>query len=225
MEHFIGLFYPKLCLACGKRPRPEDASICIHCTYHITPTNYHKMPDNPVLERFWGRVELEHASSSFAFSKGGLLQKLIHQLKYENKPEIGIELGKMYGSLLKDTEPYTTVDYIIPVPLHPKKQHSRGYNQATMFAKGLAIGMQKKWSEAYLVRVENTETQTKKSRLDRFSNVEAAFGVALPEEIKNKHLLLVDDVITTGATLEACAIKLLKVEGVKVSLAAIALAG
>ena len=225
IRSFIDLLYPQLCFACGKHPKPKETSICIHCYCNITPTNYHLMPKNPVLERFWGRVELEHASSSFAFSKGGLLQHLIHQLKYESKPEIGIELGKMYGVLLKDTPPYNTVDYIIPVPLHPKKEHLRGYNQAAMFAKGLAASMEKKWSEAYLVRVENTATQTKKSRLDRFAKVEHAFGVALEGEIKGKHLLLVDDVITTGATLEACAHKLLTVRGVKVSLAAIALAG
>lgn len=221
----VELFYPNLCFACEQRPAPKNRSICVHCEYHITPTNYHLMADNPVMERFWGRIPLQHASSSFAFTKGGLLQNLIHQLKYENKPEIGIELGKIYGTLLKETPPYNTVHYIVPVPLHPKKKHARGYNQAAMFAQGLAIGMEKEWSEDFLIKVEHTETQTKKSRLDRFANVESAFGLANLDKIQGKHLLLVDDVITTGATLEACAATLLEVEGVKVSLAAIALAG
>lgn len=221
----VELFYPNLCFACEQRPAPKNSSICVHCEYHITPTNYHLMADNPVMERFWGRIPLQHASSCFAFTKGGLLQNLIHQLKYENKPEIGVELGKIYGALLKNCPPYDTVNYIIPVPLHPKKKHARGYNQAAMFAQGLALGMDKEWSEDFLIKVEHTETQTKKSRLDRFANVESAFGLANVEEIKGKHLLLVDDVITTGATLEACAATLLEVEGVKVSLAAIALAG
>lgn len=218
------LFYPRLCLACQKKLVSVETSICIHCNYNLTPTDYHRTNPNPVLERFWGRVDLEHATTAYSFNKGGLLQQLIHQLKYENKPEIGLELGKMYGSLLKDTAPYNTVDYIIPVPLHPKKKHLRGYNQAAMIAKGLAVSMEKKWSSDYLIRTDNTETQTKKSRLDRFANVENAFGIGDKNAIAGKHLLLVDDVITTGATLEACAQTLLQVDNVKISVVAIALA-
>ena len=219
------LIYPKLCFACEKQPAGQDRSICISCQYRITPTNYHEMADNPVFERFWGRVELQHASSSFEFSKGGLLQNLIHQLKYGNKPAVGVELGKMQGSRLILVDPYNTVDFIIPVPLHLRKKHNRGYNQAAMFAQGLSDSMHIPWTERHLIRTENTETQTRKSRIDRFENVQNAFEVISPERISNRHLLLVDDVITTGDTLEACAVKLLEVEGVKVSIAAIALAG
>jgi ComF family protein len=218
------LFYPRLCLACQKKLVPVETSICIRCDYKLTPTNYHTINPNPVLERFWGRIELEHATTAYSFNKGGLLQHLIHQLKYENKPQIGVELGKMYGSLLKDVAPYNTVDYIIPVPLHPKKKHLRGYNQAAMIAKGLALLMEKQWSSDYLIRTDNTETQTKKSRLDRFSNVENAFGINKKNDLKGKHLLLVDDVITTGATLEACVHTLLEIDNVKISIVAIALA-
>ncbi len=217
------LIYPDLCFACEKNIPSKNSSVCIQCHYNITPTNYHLKPENPVTDRFWGRIILQHASTSFVFSKGGLLQKLIHRLKYENKPDIGIELGKMYGNQLANTPPYNSVDIIIPVPLHPKKEHFRGYNQATMFAKGLSETMNIPWSESFLIRTENTETQTKKSRTDRFENVQSAFKVAMPDKIKDKHLLLVDDVITTGATLEACAVKLLEVDGAKVSFAAIAL--
>ncbi|BDS14531.1 ComF family protein [Aureispira anguillae] len=224
LQNFSDLIYPRLCLACGKKIISKQTCICIHCTYHISPTNYHTLTPNPVLDRFWGRIDLEHASTSFAFNKGGLLQHLIHQLKYENKPQIGIELGKQYGTMLKETAPYNTINCIIPVPLHPKKEHQRGYNQAAAFAEGLAIGMQKRWSSDYLYRVNYTETQTKKSRLDRFSNVQNAFSLKQVEDLKGKHLLIVDDVITTGATLEACAQKLLEIGGVKVSIVAIALA-
>ncbi|WMX14942.1 MULTISPECIES: ComF family protein [unclassified Aureispira] len=220
----VNLFYPRLCFACQKNLISEQTSICIHCNYKLTPTNYHCTSPNPVLERFWGRVELVHATTAYSFSKGGILQHLIHQLKYENKPQIGIELGKMYGSILKDSPLYSTVDYIIPVPLHPKKKRLRGYNQAAMIAKGLAISMGTKWSSEYLIRTNNTETQTKKSRLDRFANVEHAFEIGNGNEIEGKHLLLVDDVITTGATLEACTQTLLQVNNTKVSVAAIALA-
>lgn len=223
-KSLIELFYPRLCLACQENLVSEEVSICIHCDYKLTPTNYHKTSLNPVLERFWGRVQLEHATTAYAFTKGGLLQHLIHQLKYEHKPQIGIELGKKYGNKIAQMPPYDTVDWIIPVPLHPKKKHLRGYNQADMIAKGLAFSMEKKWSPDFLIRTDNTETQTKKSRLDRFSNVENAFTIANPKEIEGKHLLLVDDVITTGATLEACAHTLLQIEGVKISVLAIALA-
>lgn len=224
MLNLADLFYPRLCLACQEKLVSAETSICIRCDYKLTPTDYHSTNPNPVLERFWGRVDLEHATTAYTFNKGGLLQRLIHQLKYENKPQIGIELGQMYGSLLKDSLPYSTVDYIIPVPLHPKKKHLRGYNQAAMIAKGLAFSMEKKWSSDYLIRTDNTETQTQKSRLDRFANVENAFGVNNKAEIEGKHLLLVDDVITTGATLEACAQTLLQVDNVKISIMAIALA-
>lgn len=224
IRNLADLFYPRLCLACQKNLVSVETSICIHCNYNLRPTNYHTITPNPVLERFWGRVELEHAAAAYSFSKGGLLQQLIHQLKYENKPQIGLELGKMYGEALKNTAPYSTVDYIIPVPLHPKKKHLRGYNQAAMLAKGLALSMEKQWSSDYLIRIDNTETQTKKSRLDRFSNVENAFSINNEKAIEGKHLLLVDDVITTGATLEACAQTLLRIPHVKVSVVAVALA-
>jgi len=223
-RYFLELLYPDLCFACQKRPRPQDRSICLRCEYHIAPTNFHTMKDNPALQRFWGRIELEHAATSFAFSKGGLLQELIHKLKYKNQPNIGIELGKMYGHMLKGTSPYDSIDYIIPVPLHPKKKHTRGYNQAAMFAQGLGEVMDVAWSEDILQRVTYTSSQTKKSRMERFANVKDAFAVEGASKIAGKHLLVVDDVITTGATLEACATKLLAIEGTKVSLAAIALA-
>jgi len=223
-EPLIELFYPNLCFACQKKHAPKDSSICISCEYHITPTGYHLLDENPVLERFWGRVELQHAATCFAFNKGGLLQKLIHQLKYENQPQVGIELGKIHGAMLKETPIYQSVDYIVPVPLHPKKQHQRGYNQATMFAEGLSQTMNIPCLETCLVRTDYTDSQTKKSRLDRFANVQNAFEVKEQDQIKGKHLLLVDDVITTGATLEACALQLLAVDNVQISLAAIALA-
>lgn len=220
----IELFYPNLCFACQQHHAPEGSPICISCEYKISPTGYHLLADNPVLERFWGRIDLEHASTCFDFNKGGLLQNLIHQLKYDNQPQIGIELGRIYGTMLKKVAPYDTVDYVLPVPLHPKKKHQRGYNQAALIAQGMSETMGVNWTSDYLIRKAYTTTQTKKSRLDRFANVQNAFEVPSKEMLAGKHLLLVDDVITTGATLEACAVQLLQAENVKVSLAAIALA-
>lgn len=220
----LELLYPALCLACEQAHPMPDSQLCVRCSYKLTPTHYHTETPNPVLERFWGRVELEHASTCFSFSKGGLLQHLIHQLKYHNQPAVGVELGRHYGYLLKDTPPYTTIDAIVPVPLHPEKQRLRGYNQAAQFAKGIATVLGCPYSSDWLLRTIHTDSQTKKSRLERFDNVEQAFEVANPTALLGKHVLLVDDVITTGATLEACAKQLQTIEGLRISIGAIALA-
>ncbi len=224
LSYLLDLLYPPLCLGCNEQPLHKGRSICLACERKIKPTNYHLLEENIVKERFWGRVQIERATSAYTFVKGELLQQLIHQLKYDDRPEIGQELGKLYASMLKEDEFWLTIDYIIPVPLHPQKRHQRGYNQAAEWAKGLSDGLNIPFTEQYLIRTNYTETQTKKSRMDRFANVEHAFAVKHSKDIEGKHLLLVDDVLTTGATLEACALKLLEIEGVRVSIACIALA-
>jgi len=225
LSKILDLFYPQLCFACEEVPLMKGTSICTSCEYKIRPTEYHLREENPVSERFWGRVKLERATSAFSFMKGGLLQNLIHKLKYENKPQIGVELGRMYAAMLLEDDFWKSVDYIIPVPLHPKKRHERGYNQAELWAMGLSEGLGVDWTDQFLVRRDYTETQTKKSRMERFQNVENAFEVPDGTKIEGKHLLIVDDVLTTGATLEACALTLLKVPNVSISIACIALAG
>lgn len=223
-DSVLELFFPQLCLACQQAPIATGAILCVPCQYHITPTKYHLQTTNPVLERFLGRVELEHACTGFLFTKGGLLQQLIHELKYNNQQQVGLELGRACGRLLQETAPYDSIDCIIPVPLHPKKLQQRGYNQAALFAQGIAAILQKPCLEEHLIRAKYTNTQTKKSRLERLANVEDAFAVQQEEALQQLHILLVDDVITTGATLEACAQQLLAIKGVRVSIAAIALA-
>lgn len=220
----LELLYPHLCLACEQAQPAPDSCLCYRCHYQLKPTHFQTETPNPVLDRFWGRVELEHAATSFAFSKGGLLQHLIHQLKYGHQPQIGIELGQYYGQLLSNAPLYHDVETIVPVPLHPIKQRLRGYNQAEQFARGIADTLELPCSTTCLVRTQHSDSQTRKSRLERFANVETVFEVAVPTAIQGKHVLLVDDVITTGATLEACAKQLLMVEGVRVSVGAIALA-
>ena len=224
LDSLLALLYPELCLACHQSLAPADSVLCLRCQYYIAPSNYHVQTPNPVLDRFWGRVELEHACTGFIFNKGSALQRLIHELKYNNQQQVGIELGQQCGELLQGTAPYTSIDCIIPVPLHPKKLRQRGYNQATLFAQGIAEILQKPCLEQHLIRSKYTTTQTKKSRLERLANVEDAFAVEQQEALQHQHILLVDDVITTGATLEACAHKLLAIKGVRVSIAAIALA-
>ena len=223
LGHLYNLLYPNLCVACNMQPIPPSRSWCSSCSYKLTPTDFHLLEDNPALQRFWGRINLAHVATLWVFHKAGLAQKLVHQLKYKNRPDIGVEIGKYYGGLLLDSPFYQNIDLIIPVPLHRKKEFQRGYNQAAMFAEGLSLILKKPWSSTAFIRTINSTTQTQKSRLDRFENVKSAFEVKSPEVLKNKHILLVDDVLTTGATLEACALQLLAVEGCKISIVCIAL--
>jgi ComF family protein len=224
LDSLLTLLYPNLCLACQESLASVDSVLCVRCQYYISPTSYHLETPNPVLDRFWGRIELVHACTGFIFNKGSALQRLIHELKYNNQPKVGLELGQQCGLLLQEVASYKTVDCIIPVPLHPQKMRHRGYNQAALFGQGIGEILQKPCLENHLIRTKYTDTQTKKSRLERLSNVEEVFSVQEKERLKHQHILLVDDVITTGATLEACALQLLAIEGVKVSIAAIALA-
>ena len=216
------MIFPKVCHACGKSLYKKEDCICTHCLYHLPKTNYHLYPDNPVVKLFWGRTHIFSASSMFSFSKGGKVQNLIHQLKYRGKKEIGTSLGKHYGNELKTSPMFSSADVVIPVPLHIKKLKKRGYNQSETFAQGIAESMKAENPAGVLIRARASETQTRRSRFARWKNVETVFKVAAPEKLHGKHILLVDDVVTTGSTLEACANKVLEVPGTKVSVATIA---
>src|ERR1051326_888561 len=219
LNDFLSLIFPKVCAACGKSLFKSEESICTYCLYHLPKTNFHLYTDNPVVKLFWGRTNIYSASSLYSFSKGSKVQHLIHLLKYRGKKEIGQTIGKYYGKELKVAPMFSSADVVIPVPLHLQKLKKRGYNQSEMFAQGIAESMNAETSGEILIRTFASETQTKKSRFARWKNVEEVFKVILPEKIKGKHILLVDDVITTGATLEACANKILEVPGTKVSVA------
>ncbi|HBX52600.1 MAG: amidophosphoribosyltransferase [Bacteroidetes bacterium GWF2_33_38] len=222
LSDFFDLFYPKVCASCGKNLITEENVICLECLYNIPKTNYYKEKENLVERLFWGRVELEHAASYFHFTKGSIFQKLIHKLKYNGKKEIGVELGKLLGETLRKSEFYDSVDIIVPVPLHPKRQRKRGYNQSKCIADGMSVIMNIPIDESNLIRTKATETQTKKSRIARWENVDNIFQLKNPEKYENKHILLVDDVVTTGATLEACAHGILTAKNAKVSIAVLA---
>jgi competence protein ComFC len=224
LNKIFDLLYPRLCFACNSNHVAKDQSICLSCEYKITPTVYHRMPDNIVAERFYGRVKIERATTAFSFVKGGLLQELIHKLKYDNRPEIGIELGKIYGNILRESGTWNNIDYVIPVPLHPKKKHQRGYNQAGMWGQGLAESLGIELRNDLLIRTDYTDSQTKKSRTERFANVENVFSITDQTLLNNKKILLVDDVLTTGATLEACSNTLLNASELSVNIVCIALA-
>ncbi len=222
LSDFWQLLYPDLCYSCGTHLVRGERLICLHCRKQIPKTDFFSYDDNPVSRLFYGRVQIEHAATYCTYDKGGVVQKLMHQLKYKNRPEIGVYFGRLIGQTMNEYPGFSDVDFIIPIPLHPKKLRIRGYNQSRVIADGVAEVFEAKISEDVLVRKGFTETQTRKNRWERYRNVKDMFGVNHPEKIAGKHVLLVDDVITTGATIEACAKHLIGVEGVRVSIAGIA---
>ena len=224
LSGFVSLFYPQLCLSCNKNITPDKESICISCQVQLPKTNFHLEKENPFTDRFWGRVKIESGASFYHFTKGGFVQHLIHNLKYKGRSDVGVKLGNLYGKTLKKAPLFSNIDLIIPVPLHPKKELKRGYNQSDVFAKGLSETMDVEWNKKILIRTKMTETQTKKTRLERLENVQNVFQLRSPQFLENKHILIVDDVLTTGATLEACSTKILEVPNTKVSLVTIAFA-
>lgn len=221
---FINLFFPLHCEACGTNLLHGEKVICTKCLFELPKTNYHKDKENKIAQLFWGKVYIETATAYYFFNKGSIFQKLMHKLKYKGKKEIGIYLGKLLGAELKDSDNYKGLDAIIPIPLHPKRQKKRGYNQSDCIGEGLAEVLGIELMTNNLIRATETQTQTKKSKEERWNNVENVFKVLHPEKISGKHILLIDDVITTGATLEACARVLLKINNVKVSIACVAVA-
>ncbi|MDQ3048790.1 MAG: ComF family protein [Bacteroidota bacterium] len=224
LNDFISLIFPQVCVSCGNSLFKHEFSICTYCAYHLPKTNFHLNNDNPVAKIFWGRINIHSAAAYYGFNKGGRVQHLIHQLKYKGQKEVGLTVGRLYGQDLKLSELFKTVETVIPVPLHARRQRKRGYNQSDYFANGLAQSMEVEADTKTLFRPFESETQTRKSRFSRWENVESVFQLKQQEKLEGKHILLVDDVITTGATLEACAQTLLKVPGVRISVATIAYA-
>lgn len=221
---FLGLFYPNLCLACERNTPTKGGVICLPCQYYLPKTKFHLERENEFTERFWGRVPIHAGAALYFFTKSSKTQNLIHKLKYEGKTKIGLKLGNLYGKMLQSSPYFDHIDVIVPVPLHPKKKQKRGYNQSQLFARGLAEEMQIPTAKDALARRHMTGTQTKRSRAERIDNVQRAFMVNQPHRLMGKHVLLVDDVMTTGATMEACANQILTCTGAKVSMATIAIA-
>jgi len=211
-------------MACGNVMFHQEKVICTKCLYNLPKTNFWNYKDNPVSEIFWGRMDLYSTASFLFFNKGSRVQRMMHNLKYRGKKDVGLFLGELMGRELRKSEFFNTAEVIIPVPVHPKKKLKRGYNQSDLIAEGLAKSMKIEIQKENLVKTINTESQTKKSRYERWLNVNSTFKVKNPELLKHKHIILVDDVITTGATIEACANVLKNIEGTKVSVISLAYA-
>lgn len=224
-DDFFNLFFPKVCASCERSLVKGEQVICMHCRFNELPqTGFHLMPGNLVERHFWGKIDFERAASFLLFTKDSKVQHLLHQLKYKGRKDVGEMLGRMYGAQLKEHFPFSHADLILPVPLHESKLRKRGFNQSDCIATGLSEAMEIPWRNDILFRNVSTETQTKKSRLERWQNVEDIFECENVSALLNKRILLVDDVLTTGATMEACAVALQKVSNVKVNFITIACA-
>lgn len=218
----LHLFYPHICTGCGSDLINKNSLLCFNCINDLPHTNFASYPGNPVEKVFTGRIPLKAAHSEFYFSKGQLVQHLIHLLKYKNNKEIGHYLGTMIGNSILRSGRFTNLDYLVPLPLYPDKEFKRGYNQAEVICNGIAEITQIPVLTKNVIRQRATETQTRKHRAERWQNVEGSFSILKPQLLTGKNILLVDDVITTGATLEACGQAILKIPGTSISLAALA---
>lgn len=222
LEDALQLFYPHVCVGCGDDLHGKLQLICFNCMQQLPHTDFAKMPDNQIEHIFYGRAKLQSACSIFYFSKGQIIQQLIHQLKYKGNQEIGIYLGKLMGDQLLNSGRFKNIDAIIPLPMHPDKQRKRGYNQAEVLAKGISQKINVPLLNDIVVRSKTTTTQTNKQRVERWTNVDGTFIIQKQSSIMGKNILLVDDVITTGATLEACSYAILSVEKTTLSIAVLA---
>ena len=217
-------FFPRKCINCGKNLDKTEQEVCIKCLIALPETNFLNDSNNPVYQKFWGRVNIEFAISVYYFTKQSVLQHLLHQIKYKGRKELAYVLGKSIGQKLKNSENFKSCDVIVPVPLHPAKEKKRGYNQSEWIAKGISEQIEAPINTKLIQRHLNSKSQTRKSRKERWENVRSAFSIQSKEKTEYKHALLIDDVITTGATLEACAALLIDKLNLKVSIASLAYA-
>ena len=220
----LHLLYPNLCVGCDADLPGRDYCFCMRCLNRLQHTEMHTKVENEFTDRFWGRLRIESGAAMYYFNRKSPIQRALHQLKYKNQPDVGVRIGRRFGHLLAQSPHFEGVEAIIPVPLHRQKERQRGYNQSAMLAQGLAESMRVPVLLNTLVRNTASDSQTRKKRMERFENVNSVFTVKQPERIAGKHLLLVDDVLTTGATLESCGSILLEAPNTRLSLATIAIA-
>ena len=215
------IFFPHICPGCASDLINSSQLLCLRCISDLPLTDFSSHRCNPIEKIFRGRVAIVNATSILYFTKGSGLQHLLHQLKYNGRKEIGVFFGEMMGNLLIDSGLYADVDALVPLPLFSAREKKRGYNQAKVICNGISAVMQIPCVDDIIIRKSSTETQTHKNRIERWQNIEGKFALIDPLRLKNMHVLLVDDIITTGATLESCAAELIA-NGIKVSIATLA---
>jgi ComF family protein len=225
IDDFLHVLFPELCFTCGEKLLTGEEHVCLTCYNDLPFTDYHSIDNNPVKRLFDGRLMLDRAGSLLLFDKGGKVQSLIHEMKYQGHGYLGAWFGRLYAERLKKDGIAERFDLVTCVPLHPKKEKQRGYNQSVFFAKGLSESLAIPFYSKMLVRNTYTSSQTRKGRMERWNNVEKVFEMKQVDLAKQKHVLLVDDVVTTGATLEACGQELLNNGATQVSIATIAYSG
>ena len=224
LNAFIALFYPKLCVICGKPLVAGENYFCLDCFLELPKTNYHLTPDNQSIDRFAGKIPLTKGVSYLYYNKGGIAPKLIAEIKYRDNRNLGEWMGALLAKEWSSSGFFLDIDYLVPVPLHPSKERKRGFNQAEMIALGIAHVTGIRIDTKNVFRKKANATQTKKGLFERWKNTKDLFEVENLDFFKNKHVLIVDDVLTTGSTLEAVAQSILKAEGVKISLLSLAIA-
>lgn len=224
LKPLVNLFFPKVCYACLNLLGDHEDTICIGCRHDLPITNFHFDNTDNIAKVLYGRSKIESGTALLRFEKKGKAQQLIHNLKYKGHEHIGFVLGNWLGGELKTIEAYKNIDTVIPVPLHKNKLKKRGFNQAAKFGQQIANMIDAAYLDDVLVKITNTKSQTNKSRFTRWTNSEELFALKNLEAIENKHILLVDDIITTGATLEACILVLNNAKNVKISIATMAIA-
>jgi ComF family protein len=222
LHNLLHLFFPHVCAGCGSDILDDKHELCLRCLSNLPVTNFFSQRGNPVEQMFYGRLPLRTGAAGYFFTKDSLIQILLHQLKYKGNKEIGFYLGRVLGQFLLKSDDFADVDAMIPLPLNPRRERKRGYNQATALCNGIASVWNKPVIERGVIRKVYTETQTKRGRINRWENMEGVFSVPDASVLQNQHLLLVDDVVTTGASLEACGSEILTVPGTTLSIATLA---
>lgn len=215
----LHFFFPHVCEGCGTDVLEADHFLCVKCLASLPKTAFALFPNNPIEKIFWGRLPVTSATAQYYFTKQSVMQHLMHQLKYRGNKDLGLYLGRLMGYALTATNRFRYVDALIPLPLFRDKERQRGYNQATILCQGMAEAMGKPVLTGVLLRTTHTDSQTKKTRTERWLNMEGRFELANPQTVEGRHVLLVDDVITTGATLEAAGTALLQAQDLRLSLA------
>lgn len=225
LREFFRILFPDLCCHCGEALVGDERYLCTTCLSHIAWASNASQPGNSVEQRLLGRIPVEAAASLMIFQKNTVVQDIVHQIKYHGNDGMARQYGHLLGVALEQSGRFHDIDCIVPVPLHYRKKYERGYNQSELLAEAIAKVLHHPVAARNLYRKRYTDTQTHKNRLDRLDNMDNVFAVRHPEAWEDKHLLLVDDILTTGATTEACYHALQVVPDLRISVAVLALVG